>query len=97
MRSRVIPGSLVTMARRVLERRLKRVDLPTLGRPTMTRDGRGSGMCGSHCSVPERGKSKVEGAGRGWEQAAREKCRFARVGRGGEFSTGAPLPGFLQR
>src|ERR1700739_3733475 len=39
MRSRVMPGSLVTMERRVPVRRLKRVDLPTLGRPTMTRDG----------------------------------------------------------
>src|SRR6266567_3399529 len=39
MRSRVIPGSLVTMARRVPVKRLKSVDLPTLGRPTMTRDG----------------------------------------------------------
>src|SRR6266446_6068046 len=39
MRSRVIPGSLVTMARRVPVRRLKSVDLPTLGRPTITRDG----------------------------------------------------------
>src|SRR5437870_13803461 len=39
MRSRVMPGSLVTMARRVPVKRLKSVDLPTLGRPTMTRDG----------------------------------------------------------
>src|SRR5207245_6605226 len=40
MRSRVMPGSLVTMERRVPVRRLNSVDLPTLGRPTMTRDGR---------------------------------------------------------
>src|SRR5579863_5302434 len=39
MRSRVIPGSSVTMARRVPVRRLKSVDLPTLGRPTITSDG----------------------------------------------------------
>src|SRR5258708_35017035 len=38
MRSRVMPGSLVTMERRVPVRRLKSVDLPTLGRPTITRD-----------------------------------------------------------
>src|SRR5438046_4358752 len=44
MRSRVIPGSLVTMARRVPVKRLKSVDLPTLGRPTMTSDGRRSGI-----------------------------------------------------
>src|SRR5260370_6006282 len=44
MRSRVMPGSLVTMARRVPVKRLKRVDLPTLGRPTMTRDGRRSAI-----------------------------------------------------
>jgi hypothetical protein len=39
MRSRVMPGSLVTMERRVPVRRLKSVDLPTLGRPTITIDG----------------------------------------------------------
>src|SRR5271169_80102 len=39
MRSRVMPGSLVTMERRVPVKRLKSVDLPTLGRPTMTSDG----------------------------------------------------------
>jgi len=36
MRSRVIPGSFVTIERRVPVKRLKSVDLPTLGRPTMT-------------------------------------------------------------
>src|SRR6267378_2509528 len=44
MRSRVMPDSLVTMERRVPVKRLKSVDLPTLGRPTMTRDGRRSAM-----------------------------------------------------
>src|SRR6266853_4248567 len=44
MRSRVMPGSLVTMERRVPVNRLKRVDLPTLGRPTITSDGSRSGM-----------------------------------------------------
>src|SRR6266852_8611801 len=44
MRSRVMPGSLVTMARRVPVKRLKSVDLPTLGRPTRTIDGRRSGI-----------------------------------------------------
>src|ERR1700743_1805787 len=39
MRSRVMPGSLVTMERRVPVKRLKSVDLRTLGRPTMTSDG----------------------------------------------------------
>src|SRR6476646_3353370 len=39
MRSRVIPGSLVTIERRVPVRRLNSVDLPTLGRPTITSDG----------------------------------------------------------
>src|SRR6202451_3726164 len=39
MRSRVMPGSLVTMERRVAVRRLNSVDLPTLGRPTITIDG----------------------------------------------------------
>src|ERR1700686_3333585 len=44
MRSRVMPGSLVTMERRVPVRRLNSVDLPTLGRPTMTSDGSFSDM-----------------------------------------------------
>src|SRR5664280_3819438 len=35
MRSRVMPGSLPTVARRDPTRRLKSVDLPTLGRPTI--------------------------------------------------------------
>src|ERR1700676_3289141 len=39
MRSRVIPGSLVTIERRVPVSRLKIVDLPTLGRPTITTEG----------------------------------------------------------
>src|SRR6266704_7171215 len=56
MRSRVMPGSLVTMARRVPVKRLKSVDLPALGRPRMTRYGRVvvmklSGGAVLHCSV----------------------------------------------
>src|SRR5690242_9045622 len=54
MRSRVMPGSLVTMERRVPVRRLKSVDLPTLGRPTITRDGRFLVMDASrrrHCEI----------------------------------------------
>src|SRR6185437_14472489 len=39
MRSRVMPGSSVTIERRVPVRRLKSVDLPTLGRPTITMEG----------------------------------------------------------
>src|SRR5580704_15976147 len=39
MRSRVIPGSFVTIERRVPVKRLKSVDLPTLGRPRITNDG----------------------------------------------------------
>src|SRR5215210_5878985 len=39
MRSRVIPGRSWTMACRRPSRRLKRVDLPTLGRPTMATVG----------------------------------------------------------
>src|ERR1035441_3214 len=44
MRSRVMPGSSPTIARRCPVIRLKRVDLPTLGRPTMTTVGVTSGM-----------------------------------------------------
>jgi hypothetical protein len=36
----VIPGSFVTIERRVPVRRLKIVDFPTFGRPTITTDGR---------------------------------------------------------
>src|SRR2546425_12357288 len=39
MRSRVIPGSSVTMERRVPVRRLNNLDLPTLGRPAMAVNG----------------------------------------------------------
>src|SRR5579863_2932088 len=39
MRSLVIPGSSVTIERRVPVKRLNNVDLPTLGRPTITKDG----------------------------------------------------------
>src|ERR1022692_3858887 len=39
-----MPGSSPTMARRCLVMRLKRVDFPTLGRPTMTTRG-GFGSC----------------------------------------------------
>src|SRR5579864_173763 len=39
MRSRVIPGSFVTIDRRVPVSLLKSVDLPTLGRPKITNDG----------------------------------------------------------
>ena len=40
MRSRVMPGSSPTMERREPVRRLKSVDLPTLGRPQMAMRGR---------------------------------------------------------
>src|SRR2546422_10164287 len=39
MRSRVMPGSSVTMDRRVPVTRLNNVDLPTFGRPAMTING----------------------------------------------------------
>src|ERR1039458_4477714 len=40
MRSRVMPGSSPTMERREPVRRLKSVDLPTLGRPQMAINGK---------------------------------------------------------
>src|SRR5579863_4103438 len=40
MRSRVMPGSSPTMERRLPVRRLKSVDLPTLGRPTIAIRGK---------------------------------------------------------
>src|SRR5689334_4012820 len=39
MRSRVMPGSSPTIDRRERRMALNRVDLPTLGRPTMTTEG----------------------------------------------------------
>jgi len=39
MRSRVVPGTSSTMARRSPMRRLKSVDLPTFGRPTIATTG----------------------------------------------------------
>src|SRR5581483_12328629 len=44
MRSRVMPGSSPTMARLSPVMRLKRVDFPTLGRPTITTVGRAADM-----------------------------------------------------
>src|SRR6185503_1844946 len=41
---RVVPAIGVTIARRVPVIRLKSVDLPTLGRPTRTTEGRGRGI-----------------------------------------------------
>src|ERR1700719_2854618 len=48
MRSRVIPGSLVTIERREAVSRLKIVDLPTLGRPTITTEGSFSVIFSGH-------------------------------------------------
>src|ERR1035438_9098778 len=42
MRSRVMPGSSPTMERRLCVSRLNKVDLPTLGRPTMATSGSAS-------------------------------------------------------
>src|SRR5579859_967580 len=42
MRSRVIPGSSPTIDRRLCVSRLKSVDLPTLGRPTIATSGSAS-------------------------------------------------------
>src|ERR1700674_2684620 len=54
MRSRVIPGSLVTIERRVPVSRLKIVDFPTFGRPTITTDGSVS-VIGRHNEPQVRG------------------------------------------
>src|SRR5580698_6025805 len=64
MRSRVMPGSSPTMERRLWVRRLKRVDLPTLGRPTMATSGRAStpGVAGTtDLRYVGKGISKVTG------------------------------------
>src|SRR5579864_6819084 len=56
MRSRVIPGSSVTIDRRVPVSRLKIVDLPTLGRPTITTEGSFSAIifCREDTTNPKR-------------------------------------------
>src|SRR5579872_1241919 len=54
MRSRVIPGSSVTIERRVPVSRLKIVDFPTFGRPTITTDGSFS-VIGRHNEPQARG------------------------------------------
>src|ERR1700728_408130 len=54
MRSRVMPGSSPTIERRELVRRLKRVDLPTLGRPTMATTG--------HAEVSTAASRRIGGA-----------------------------------
>src|ERR1700674_1630910 len=60
MRSRVMPGSLVTMERREPVKRLKSVDLPTLGRPTITSDGRACVMGrGRGCTARNRGTCAI--------------------------------------
>src|SRR5271170_5429169 len=45
MRSRVMPGSSPTIERREPVRRLKRVDFPTFGRPTIANTGCPSPVC----------------------------------------------------
>src|SRR5712692_7297505 len=62
MRSRVMPGSSVTIERRCPTRRLNSVDLPTFGRPTITTDGlacvmRSLALCEAIHSNPERASS----------------------------------------
>src|ERR1700694_2406899 len=54
LRSRVIPGSLVTIERRVPVSLLKIVDFPTFGRPTITTDGSFS-VIGGHNEPYARG------------------------------------------
>jgi hypothetical protein len=79
MRSRVMPGSLVTMERRVPVRRLKSVDLPTLGRPTMTMDGR-FGVIWLRTGDGEGYRLSSKGAERGHVIRAREwKACFGRM------------------
>src|SRR5712664_2164403 len=70
MRSRVMPGSLVTIERRVPVKRLKSVDLPTLGRPRITRDGscvvmKLSGDAALQCSAGEEEVMKQRDKGGG--------------------------------
>src|SRR5262245_59469358 len=60
MRSRVMPGSSVTIDRRWPIRRLNRVDLPTFGRPTMAISGR------DRIRTSEFRKAKISFGNRKW-------------------------------
>src|SRR5579859_1751917 len=65
MRSRVMPGSFVTMERRVPVKRLNSVDLPTLGRPTITKDGSRAVMISQFSRVPVEEQSECPEKDRG--------------------------------
>src|SRR5262249_27011792 len=93
MRSRVMPGSLVTMDRRVPVKRLKSVDLPTLGRRTMTRDGGRAVMNWGRSAIFQctAGKREREEAVREVSVEARS-CSMRRRGGGGY-----PPPAILYR
>jgi len=68
MRSRVMPGSLVTIERRVPVRRLKSEDLPTLGRPTITKDGVGAVIF--KCDRPDEPGETPQAVNVPWEDGA---------------------------
>src|SRR5215472_10024714 len=73
MRSRVIPGSFVTIERRVPVRRLNRVDLPTLGRPTITMDASCAVMAGNKVIVEGLGVEKLKNSALSWRSSLRRR------------------------
>src|ERR1700735_2158593 len=78
MRSRVMPGSSPTMERREPVRRLKRVDLPTLGRPQMAMRG---GMAGGWWGPAGGARETLFVGCRGWRGAGgrRERHLFGEL------------------
>ena len=76
MRSRVMPGSSPTMERREPVRRLKSVDLPTLGRPQMAMSGR----------------RRLEAAGFEVRSSWRESCSASRQARISARGSGSGRP-----
>ena len=79
MRSRVMPGSSPTMERREPVRRLKSVDLPTLGRPQMAKTGR------SAAPLIDSRRWRAQGWTRGADRFVRSRLSCARFDGGVGF------------
>ena len=76
MRSRVVPGVAVTMARSRSSKRLKRDDLPAFGGPTMASVEAGNGRCGR----------VAKGGGEGLKRMLDGAARAVRISRSGRTS-----------
>src|SRR5438094_3113974 len=91
MVSLVVPGRSWTTARRSPIRRLNRVDLPTLGRPTMATMGLGMSRRAADLGQGSRGRQGAQGDG----DAARIHALQAEAGRDLRLKRQRVLPGAL--